>query len=576
MEKALTNRKVSFCEKTSIEAWGVWGVAITFCLALYAHMLILPPFEGFDEPAHYSYISYLADQHRIPILGVTPLDRTMEEESADLPKPYESVPPYEDNGGITYKTFFEEYSQDKRQEIIRRFWSPPAERVKFVPALVKEWDAQRSPSIYSLNWEAQHPPLYYALMTVPYLLSAEWSAGARLLLLRFLTVSLAGFSVLFLLKSLNFMPANSRRFVLLGGVSILFFPSLFYDFARLGNDGLTAVIFSGAFYFLLACAYQQRTKRFRNLCSLSIFLGLGLLTKLFFLPITVGAIVYYIWLGRFSEEPLSWRVLSRHIALSLGIILLISGWWFALCFQRYGTIFVSEEFMTFSAVKDPLGLHLPFLQFVNQLRRSAEGFTYTFSWSGTQSWIPRKPVTYLLIFPLFGMIFLGFLQFIRERKKEYRWLIASLCIVTPIMMGFAYHMYTRVKFTGVGSGTGGYYMFVIWPAVGCIVALCFEKAKSWPGKYFLIMAFACMLFLDVSGWWLLSQVYAGIVAKLGHVNRGVGNIDFTISNIVFVLHRLKTIVFPYSANILYLITVVLKSVILICMTFSIYETDCNS
>ena len=88
MEKALTNRKVSFCEKTSIEAWGVWGVAITFCLALYAHMLILPPFEGFDEPAHYSYISYLADQHRIPILGVTPLDRTMEEESADLPKPY--------------------------------------------------------------------------------------------------------------------------------------------------------------------------------------------------------------------------------------------------------------------------------------------------------------------------------------------------------------------------------------------------------------------------------------------------------------------------------------------------------
>jgi hypothetical protein len=49
-----------------------------------------------------------------------------------------------------------------------------------------------------------------------------------------------------------FQASGTRHFLLLAGLAALFFPSLFYDLARLGNDSLAALLFAGSFYFLLA------------------------------------------------------------------------------------------------------------------------------------------------------------------------------------------------------------------------------------------------------------------------------------------------------------------------------------
>ena len=49
-------------------------VAVGFVSLLLAHVLILPPFESFDETAHYSYVSQLWDRHEIPDFLTTPLD----------------------------------------------------------------------------------------------------------------------------------------------------------------------------------------------------------------------------------------------------------------------------------------------------------------------------------------------------------------------------------------------------------------------------------------------------------------------------------------------------------------------
>jgi hypothetical protein len=38
-------------------------------MAGVAHVAALPPFEGFDEVAHWSYIQQIADEGRIPIYG---------------------------------------------------------------------------------------------------------------------------------------------------------------------------------------------------------------------------------------------------------------------------------------------------------------------------------------------------------------------------------------------------------------------------------------------------------------------------------------------------------------------------
>ncbi|PYM60955.1 MAG: hypothetical protein DMD79_14360 [Candidatus Rokuibacteriota bacterium] len=43
-----------------------------------AHVAILPPWEGFDETAHYSYLQQLADRGELPRLGTARMSTDVE------------------------------------------------------------------------------------------------------------------------------------------------------------------------------------------------------------------------------------------------------------------------------------------------------------------------------------------------------------------------------------------------------------------------------------------------------------------------------------------------------------------
>jgi hypothetical protein len=53
------------------------GSMTTMALLLVAHVLVVPPYEGFDETAHYSYISQLADLGEVPIIGKARFDKAL-------------------------------------------------------------------------------------------------------------------------------------------------------------------------------------------------------------------------------------------------------------------------------------------------------------------------------------------------------------------------------------------------------------------------------------------------------------------------------------------------------------------
>jgi hypothetical protein len=547
----------------SIEKLLYWGVAIAFCLLLCAYALILPPYEGFDEVGHYSYISYLADTNKIPILGITPLDETVENDRAGLPKPYTSVPPYEENYGITYKNFFIELSDSERKHLLRRYWSETGTKVNFVGADGEKPEGKLFPSIDSYNWIAQHPPLFYALMTVPYYFTSELPAGIRLTWLRFFSVLFAAGSLLFWIKSISLVPGNTRRILVLGGLTILFFPSLFFDLARLGNDSLAAFLFAGAFYFLLASLYQSFDLRIRNLLCLSLMLGLGLLTKLFFLPIVVGILGFLVWFWRRGGgDILPWLLVSKYLTMLIGVMLLISGWWYVLCFHRYGVLFVSDEMMAFRFMAEPLGVDLTLTAFAVQMSKNLAGFLTSFLWSGTWSWIPRNLTTYLVCVPLVILVLFGAGRSFKRRSQKNIILVACVFILTPLVLGFVNHMFMIVKFTGVGSGVGGYYLFVVWPVIGCLAALCFKSAETSVGKYALIISFCLVFVFEISGWWFMMQIFAGVVEKTGYLNRGVGSIGLTPGNMAFVIERLRGLDFPYFSNILYASSVLMKLFVL--------------
>jgi hypothetical protein len=119
-------------------------------------------------------------------------------------------------------------------------------------------------------------------------------------------------------------------------------------------------------------------------------------------------------------------------------------------------------------------------------------------------------------------------------------------------------MYQRVHFTGVGSGTGGYYLFVVWPLLGAFAALAFKAATSRIGISLLVLAFGCVMIFEIGGWWLLLQIYAGVVDKTAYMSGKAELMGFTLSNVVLILDRLQVMVFSYVFAALYLLSLLLR------------------
>src|ERR1700758_5676613 len=81
-----------------------WLMLAAVALTGFAHLAFLPPFEGFDETAHFSYIQQIADEGHIPRPSSSKLSTDVE--AYPGPFPYSPVAPFDQNNGLTYKAFF--------------------------------------------------------------------------------------------------------------------------------------------------------------------------------------------------------------------------------------------------------------------------------------------------------------------------------------------------------------------------------------------------------------------------------------------------------------------------------------
>ena len=367
------------------------GACLSFVLLCAAHVLWLPPYEGFDETAHYSYITFLADRHAIPDFRHTTMDLALERDRVGLPRPYASTPPFDANGGITYAEFFTARSDAERMAAVNRFW-----RESNQEAVYRAGDGN--------NWAGQHPPLYYLLMAAPYRIARRWAPGPRLLLLRFASVALASASLAFWLKTIGILRSQgARRLMLLGGVAVSFFPSLFYDLARLGNDALLTLLFAWTLYLLVSTIVHNQG-RLRDYWGLALVNTCGILTKLFFVPVTIGTVVFSVWYSRriakADRQPLLLQVM-----LLGGVPLVLTAWWFAMSQRRYGMLLASYERYLDRGIVAPRGNGLPLGQFSLEMLRRVPGFITNFLWCGTWSWVrPPWGGLYLCFAPLLALV----------------------------------------------------------------------------------------------------------------------------------------------------------------------------
>ena len=402
-------------------------------LAGLAVLAIMPPFEGFDETAHWSTLQQVADTGHSPVYGLDTI-------STDIAR-YRGPTPYSAPGlaapALTYERF----------------------RLAGAPALTMR------PGAYGRggfrNWEAQHPPLYYRVLAPLYGAAKGLVMRDHIMVLRLASwmLAVAGLA-LGAEGARRFLPDGAKIALVIAAWPLLV-PEFLPEMARLGNDSL-CLLFAGGAWAVLMRLLSPRGG-WGSAAALGILLGLGLLTKALFLPIVAGTgtLLGLKWL---RERTLS---LAIQFALAIGLAAAIGLWWYIARHAATGSFSGSDEFIQFQQHSGGffvnLGARFSFLELLKGVTNIVVGFI----WGGT--WSLAQPHTVLLLGP--ALLIAAPMIIWLKNWREMGWsdLAAALWIV-PLAASLVYHVLVLIAFTGSGVGTPGHYLHIVAPAFGLAVA----------------------------------------------------------------------------------------------------------
>ena len=136
-----------------------------------SHIAMLPIWEGFDETAHFSYIQQVADNGKLPLDGKDPISTDIEQYYEYAPVPQALSVEFMSKDRLTYESFFSKPAKflSRSKEFIHSTRDSPR---KYAPGR-------------GYSWEAQHPPLYYILLSPVYLTTKSLSWGKQVFVLDF-------------------------------------------------------------------------------------------------------------------------------------------------------------------------------------------------------------------------------------------------------------------------------------------------------------------------------------------------------------------------------------------------------
>ncbi len=442
-------------------------------------LTLLPPWEGADETAHWSYIQELADLGHAPRPGVDTL-------SGDLahypgPRPYGDTEPFDDTGYPTYRSFRE------------------------APTAIGAVAPTRFESSDTLNWEAQHPPLYYQLMVPIYRALHALPFRDHLEGLRFASwlMAFAGLAI-GTLATLYLAPDWAKPSAPLMAAWPFMAPQFFLTLARLGNDSL-CLLLCGVVWLLLLRLAARSDGRMMGLALETILLGatlgLGLLTKAFFLPIGLGAVAYLAFLGWRAAKPV------RGLGLALGVLVVavaIGGGWYLAQYAITHDLTGGGDFVALKrsgGLANGLGAHADPIALV----RGFAAMAATLVWTG--SWSLAKPPEILILGPLL-LVAIPLATWASRLRALPALAWAPLFLVGPLLLSLCYHIVAYVALTGRGASTPGYYLHILAAPMAFAVSLGWRKGILLPALWLYTAVFTIGL------WGLEASMFSGCAAKL--------------------------------------------------------------
>jgi hypothetical protein len=302
-----------------------WPVARQFLLALVVvylakqaiNVFVFPPFSGHDEVAHYAYIQTVATEHRVPVLPDDEKWRASGETNVEPPGDFLPDELYKYcqyvlgwQGTNVCETDNPSYLAD--------------------PPHVRNYSMGVGPQLVGYQYDANHPPLYYILMTPLYWLTQGASPVTQLYVFRaaaipfgLLTVVLAYLMVRAIFPGDAFLSVTVPAFV-------AFQPQISYEAAMVNNDILCIALYSWVLYLLIV---GIRDRFPTKICVQTGFaFGLALLAKgtsMTAAPLIAAAIV----LGVGLPNVRAWIGKG---ALTAGAAAALAWPWYVFLYRTYG------------------------------------------------------------------------------------------------------------------------------------------------------------------------------------------------------------------------------------------------
>ena len=436
---------------TTISATGRSAAFLAAAILLIGlgYIAILPPFEGFDEYAHYSSIRQIADTGTLPLFGKSFVDQNIARYLETAPTPWGTFrPPFEQAGRMTYAAFFKDV---EAIDYYRRHWSRTADW-SFAPSAIQ-------------NWESQHPPAYY-LLAAPIMKATEGlSLPTQILVLRIFSYLLAfiGLVIGWRATALEF-----QRTDLTAGYLFypFIFPMFFSEFARIGNDSLCLLLF--AVIYSLSLGNISRSRSRTRALATGVCFGLGLLTKAFFIPALAGYVGFSAlraWSVRSNASQLQ-RQLSSSACVLLSAIV-IGGGWYVYNYVAYGSPTGSFESIELDQAGGLIANLIKRFSF-SSLARELTVTVVTWSWAGSWSLVRMSPILQVPLLLLTAWIAVAYV-FNARRYSPTDALWLPVWLFAPFFLGLVYHALVSIALGGP-QATPGWYLNVLAPFLALVTA----------------------------------------------------------------------------------------------------------
>lgn len=472
-------------------------IFLVYFLAIFltgcGYIFFVPVLEGFDETGHYSSLQQISKTGEIPMRGNAFLERTIAEYKG--PTAYGSgTPPFDDK--LTYKKFF------AAPESVREY--------------VALYRTQRESSNYekseSQNWQAQHPPLYYIVLSPLNKVLDGLTFIDKFLSIRIasLTIALVGVFLGMLAATRAAQNKSSTEAGLIGfAIYPVALPMFFPEFARLGNDSL-CIFFVGLIAYLFSSIQIAEIGR-KTAFWVGMSLGFGLLTKAFFLPISTGIIVFLLVRALTAKpKPEIFRTRIIELLYILVPAMTIGSGWYLYQYIYFGSFSGSDESIQLANQGGViLGLSNNF-----SLISFAKGISVTiatFVWAGTWS-LTRLPDLFLapLIFLIGGVTFFALIA--SRRKSLLSMNSMPLWVFVFFGIGLLWHMFVSIARTGTAA-TPGWYLHIFMPWLAPLIGVGFYCLLRTRLKSFVMLLIAYAVIYQITSVWAYLTLYSGCAVK---------------------------------------------------------------